>query len=93
MNRSQYSLNEKLAAYFVKHAGEWLTMEQLAAVAGIGGWRTRLNEIIREGMPIEKRARWIERDGKAVQVFDRRYVPPVETAPAVGHDLNEWGLR
>jgi hypothetical protein len=93
VNRTSYSVNDQLADFFRRHAGEWLTMEQLAAVAGIGGWRTRLNELVRGGMVIEKRPRrvWIEARGKTVTVVDRRYVPEAGEAqptPTSGHDLN-----
>ena len=86
------SLNDKLEAYFRKHAGEWLTMEQLAAEVGIGGWRTRVSNLHKSGFPIEKRPRWIVRDGKQVKVYDRRYVPAAAPVATAGHDTT-WGLR
>lgn len=94
MNRASYSVNDQLADFFRRHAGEWLTMEQLAAVAGVGGWRTRLNELVRGGMVIEKRTRrvWIEARGKTVTVVDRRYVPESvsvsEPGQTQGHNTN-----
>lgn len=39
------SLASKLEDYLKARPGEWLTMDELAKVGGLGGWRTRLSEL------------------------------------------------
>lgn len=36
---------DKVEALLRAHAGEWVSMADLAEVGGIGGWRTRLSEL------------------------------------------------
>lgn len=92
MNRSQYTLNDKLADYFRRHAGEWQSAQQLAAVVGVGGWRTRVSNLTKAGFPLEKRKRqvWIEERQKWVTVYDRRYVPASKGAAVAASEADRF---
>ena len=39
------SLNDKLAAFFIAHPGEWIDGKHLATFAGSYGWRTRVRKV------------------------------------------------
>lgn len=39
------TLNDKLARFFRRNRGAWLDVADLAAIAGIGGWRSRVCEL------------------------------------------------
>src|SRR4051794_6526025 len=55
---------------------EWIPMQELAAVGGIGGWRTRLSELGRRKVdPLR-----IEHNGKNGHLSAHRYLPSVPTS-------------
>ncbi len=39
------SLADQLEDYLKARPGQWLTMQELAAVGGLGGWRTRISDL------------------------------------------------
>jgi hypothetical protein len=48
------SLCDLLEEYLKEHANVWIPMADLAKVAGVGGWRSRLSELrLKRGMAIE----------------------------------------
>ena len=51
------TLTDKMARYFRAHEGQWLDLADLAAVGGIGGFRTRISECRHApyGMAIDNR--------------------------------------
>ena len=49
------TLVDKMLAEFVRHPGEWLDVQRLAEVGGIGGWRTRVSDVRHRGVRIEQR--------------------------------------
>ena len=72
---------------FRSRPGEWITMQELAHVGGIGGWRTRCSQLrcsrdVLMGGPIMKRdrdrrttERRALRRGVTVRHDDEKYVP------------------
>jgi len=78
-------VEQQFARMFLEHPGRWYGMHDLAKVAGIGGWRTRLSEWTRaSGITLEKR-QYVVKDptGKTrYRVSERRYVPAVKTEAA-----------
>lgn len=74
------TLNDRLEAYFRAHAGEWITMQELAKVAGLGGWRTRVSNLRRQrGMQFENRV--YRKDGYTISEY--KFTPdrvPLEQA-------------
>jgi hypothetical protein len=75
----------KLERLFLDNPGRWFDMHDLAKIAGIGGWRTRLSEWTRQsGIQLEKR-QYVVRDAageKRYRVSERRYVPAAKTEAA-----------
>lgn len=39
------SLTDRLAAYFTARPNQWIDARELLAVAGFGGWRTRISNL------------------------------------------------
>jgi len=77
-------LNEQLAAFFRAHPYQWLSMYQLAQVAGTGGWRTRVSNLtlgqwsegVRMNIELRKPYYTIDANGRRITHSDRRYIPP-----------------
>ncbi len=70
------TLVERLEAYFRKRAGWWIDGRELARVAGVYGWRTRVSDLRRRGMNIENRQRRGEAaDGRRYSVSEYRFAP------------------
>lgn len=63
------SLTDRLEQFLRQHPGEWLTMDELADVAGIGGWRSRLSDCRR------KRQMHIEHNGMNGRGSRHRFLP------------------
>jgi len=63
------SLSDALERCLKNQPGVWLSMSELAAVGGLGGWRTRLSELRR------KRSMHIEHNGKNGAASRHRYLP------------------
>lgn len=73
------SCASQLETLLKSRPGEWIPMRELAAVGGIGGWRTRLSELGRRKVePLQ-----IEHNGKNGAASCHRYLPyvPVQNAP------------
>jgi hypothetical protein len=51
------TLCDRMAQYFRLWPGDWLDVADLAAIGGIGGWRTRVSDLRHApyGMTIEQR--------------------------------------
>ena len=62
---------DALRAYLQAHEGEWIEMSRLATIGGIGGWRTRLSELDREGFRVE----WNKQPGSASKHRHISYQP------------------
>lgn len=76
--RRRVSLAARLAAYFQHRPGVWIDGRELAAVAGLYAWRTRLSELRRDPfhMRIGNRQRHIHReDGSTIAVSEYRFEP------------------
>lgn len=74
------SLTDRLEQFLRAHPAEWLTMDELAEVAGVGGWRSRLSDCRRKrSMHIE----WNEINGRGSR---HRFLP---YAP-IGRDASEY---
>jgi hypothetical protein len=68
------TIADRMAAYFRRHEGRWIDVTELAAVGGIGGWRSRVAELRFPpyGMDVQWRLqRWP--DGRNRSQY--RYVP------------------
>ena len=79
------TLTDQIAATFRAHPGVLFSMQQLAAIGGTGGWRTRLSECrTRHGMTIEnyQRRRRLE-NGRRITESYYRYVPAAPSADGV----------
>lgn len=63
------SLTDRLEQFLRAHPGEWLTMDALAEVAGVGGWRSRLSDCRR------KRRMFIEHNGQNGAASRHRFLP------------------
>ncbi len=65
------SLSSRLEGYLKARPGVWVTMAELAAVGGLGGWRTRLSELGRREIdPLR-----IEWNGRNGSLSAHRFVP------------------
>ena len=63
------SLTDQLERCLKAQPGIWLSMSELAAVGGLGGWRTRLSDLrLKRKMCIE----WNKKNGAASR---HRYLP------------------
>lgn len=63
------SCADKLEALLRSRPGEWISMRDLAAVGGIGGWRTRLSDLrLKRGLNIVH-------NGKNGQASAHRFIP------------------
>ncbi len=72
------SLASQLEAYLKGRPGQWVTMAELAAVGGLGGWRTRLSELGRR--PVDPMR--IEHNGKSGNASRHRFVPWEPVGPS-----------
>jgi hypothetical protein len=63
------SLTDALERCLKSQPGVWLSMSELAAVGGLGGWRTRLSELRR------LRSMHIEHNGMNGSKSRHRYLP------------------
>lgn len=77
------TLCDRLQAYFVAHAGEWIDGRDLARVAGYAAYRNRITDLrLLRKMTIENRQRIeVLADGRRIRVSEYRYVP-AQTAAA-----------
>jgi len=64
------SLTDAVEALFRSSPNTWLTMQDLAKVGGIGGWRSRVSDCRR------KRHMQIEHNGKNGQASRHRFIQP-----------------
>lgn len=74
------TLNDKLAAFFRSHAGEWIDGMRLAGIAGSYAWRSRCSDLRKRGMTIENRQRRVQ----------RRIVLDGEECPAGSYVVSEY---
>lgn len=65
------SLASKLETYLKARPGVWVPIHELAAIGGVGGWRTRLSELARR----ERAPLYIEHNGKNGAASCHRYLP------------------
>lgn len=73
------SLNDRLEAHFREHPDEWIPMQELASVAGTGGWRNRVTDLrLLRKMAIENRV--YRANGFTVSEY--RFVPPSPASQA-----------
>ena len=65
------SLASQLEEFMKAHPGEWISIQELAQIGGIGGWRTRLSELSRRKVdPLH-----LEHNGKNGAASCHRYLP------------------
>lgn len=64
------TLNDKLAAFFHAHAGEWIDGMRLAGIAGGYAWRSRCSDLRKRGMTIENRQRRVQGHKGHCQMWD-----------------------
>ncbi len=70
-HQRRQTLAQKLEDLLKSRPGEWIALHELAAVGGIGGWRTRLSELGRRSVdPLT-----IEHNGKNGAASAHRYLP------------------
>lgn len=71
------SLVVEVNRMFRRNPYVWFTQHDVAMVAGVGGWRTRVNEAERIfGLKLEKRQRvQMTTDGRRLRISERRFVP------------------
>ena len=70
-HQRRQSLAAKLEAFLKARPGEWISMQELAQVGGIGGWRTRLSELGRRKVdPL-----YVVHNGKNGAASAHRYLP------------------
>jgi hypothetical protein len=69
------TLNDRLAAHFRAHPGEWIDGKELATIAGGYGWRSRCSDLRKRGMTVENRQE--RRNGYTRSFY--RYVPDLPT--------------
>lgn len=72
------TLTERLATYFHKHPGVWLTARSLSRIGGHCGWRSRISDLRRTPylMTIENRQRRVTLDdGRPIIVSEYCFVP------------------
>ena len=75
--QTRETLVDRMLTCFVRRPGEWIDVADLAAVGGLGGWRTRVSDVRHRGVRIEQRLiRWP--DGRNRSQY--RYVPEGERA-------------
>jgi hypothetical protein len=65
------TLAKRVAALFRSRPGEWIDVTEFAAIAGIGGWRTRISDCRRYfGMPIEQRTfKWPDKRNRSRYMY------------------------
>jgi hypothetical protein len=77
------TLNDRLAAHFRAHPGEWIDGKELATIAGGYGWRSRCSDLRKRGMTVENRQRMKIIHGfmgvSRFKVSEYRYVPDLPT--------------
>src|SRR5688572_30546159 len=77
VRRDSMTLNDKLAAYFQAHEGQWIDGRQLATIGGSYGWRTRCSDLRKRGLIIENRQRRMTAgDGSRWVLSEYRMVAP-----------------
>jgi hypothetical protein len=69
------TLNDRLAAHFRAHPGEWIDGKELATIAGGYGWRSRCSDLRKRGMTVENKQE--RRHGYTRSFY--RYVPDLPT--------------
>jgi len=85
------TLTDTVAQAFKAHPGQLFSMQQLAKLAGTGGWRSRVSDCrTKLGMRIENyQQRRKLPDGRVIRESFYRYVPP----PQVTRDeIEMFGL-
>ena len=82
------SLAAQLEAELKSRPGEWIPMRELAAIGGIGGWRTRLSELGRRAVdPLH-----IEHNGKNGAASMYRYRPHTPLGRDAAEPVSQRGL-
>lgn len=73
------NLRDKVADHFKANAGKWISMQELAAIAGTGGWRTRVSECrVILGMHLENRTARVQlANGEKITQSHYQYRPAV----------------
>lgn len=66
------TLNEKLAAFFRQHQGEWIDARRLLPIAGFAGWRTRVSDLRKPPYSMTIENRWT--DNGEYRVSEYRYI-------------------
>lgn len=71
------TLRDAVADHFKANPGRWISMQELAQIAGTGGWRTRVSEArVQLGLHIENRvARKKLANGSKITTSEYRYRP------------------
>jgi hypothetical protein len=91
--RRNVSRTARLAAFFRERPHAWIDGQNLAPIAGLYAWRTRLSELRRSpfNMRLENRQRTVRReDGSHFTVSEYRYTPTVTTSATTSAT---WELR
>lgn len=66
------TLNDKLASYLEQRPHQWIDGRELAQIAGVYAWRSRVSNLRRgRGMTIENRVRHLPN----LKISEYRYVP------------------
>lgn len=70
------TLRNVVAAHFKANPGRWISMQELAELAGTGGWRTRVSECrVQLGMHLVNRTARIKlANGEKITQSHYRYV-------------------
>ena len=72
------TLNARLAAYFKARPNVWIDAHELLAIAGFGGWRTRISNLRFRpwSMQIDNKVRTtVLADGARITLSYYKYVP------------------
>lgn len=69
---SRHSLASNIEHVFRSRPNTWISMRELAAMGGIGGWRTRVSEVRRF------KSMHIEHNGKNGSRSAYRFIPPAQ---------------
>lgn len=74
---STHTLTQAVADHFKANPGVWISMQTLAQIGGLGGWRTRVSNARTEfGMHIENRVARVKlANGEKITRSDYRFVP------------------
>lgn len=87
------SLNDRLEAHFKAHPGEWWHARELLAIAGFGGWRSRISNLrfAPYSMQIENQVtRRTLPDGTRITDSYYRYRPPAQQTAPMAEQEQTW---